>query len=97
MRSVPALGRQYDGMSLSGVLWVLAGVEKKFQIAFGAGEVAGFYAQELEMGGACGGLHAFDRFLVQGVVFDDSAFADFGALQFELRFDEDQKIGVRPG
>ena len=44
LRCAPFLrqGTQDDGMSLSGMLGVLAGVEKKFQIAFGAGEAAGF-------------------------------------------------------
>jgi len=82
---------------LLGMLGALAGVEKKFQIAFGAGEVAGLNAEQVEICGVGGGLHAFDGFLVQGFVFDDSAFADFAALQFELGFDEDQEIGVRCG
>jgi hypothetical protein len=44
LRCAPFLrqGTQDDGMSLSGMLGVLAGVEKKFQIAFGAEEAAGF-------------------------------------------------------
>ena len=34
---------------LLGMLGALAGVEKKFQIAFGAGEVAGLNAEQVEI------------------------------------------------
>src|SRR3984957_19706378 len=75
----------------------VAGVEEEFLVAFGAGEVAGFDAENVEVRRAGGGFDALDGFAVQGFVLDDAAFADFAPVEFELRLDEDQEIGVGSG
>ena len=63
-------------------------------IAFGAGQAAGehFYASEARGFGAF--FNAGDGFFVQANIFDDSAGADFFAAEFELGFDENEKIGA---
>jgi len=66
-------------------------VQKKFLIAFGAGQAAGehFHASETRGFGAFS--DAGDGFFVQANILDDSAGTDIFAGEFELGFDENEK------
>jgi hypothetical protein len=89
--SLPAAGRRRR-MTLQ-----FAGVEKKFEVAFGAGKAGGKDVKDLQTGCSGAGLHGGDGFFVEVRVSDDAAGGNVWAGKFELRLDEDKEIGVGRG
>ena len=88
-----ASSRDHDAKSLG----EFAGVEKEFEVAFGTRQAAGFDGDGLEVEGFGGGLDGLDGLLVKARGGNDAARADVFAAKFELRFDEDEEVGVRTG
>ncbi len=74
---------------MSGILLEerFTGVEKKFLIAFSAGETAGADAEDVEASRFGGFADGGDGFFVEGRIGDDAAGADVFATEFELGFD----------
>jgi hypothetical protein len=69
-------------------------VKKILLIAFQAGETAGSGGENREAKGFGGTADTGHGFFVELRVADDSTFADVGAFEFELRFDEDEQVGA---
>jgi len=63
-------------------------MHEEFEVAFGAGEVAGSVREDGEAGGFGSGADAVDGATMESGIADDTAAADGGTFQFELRFDE---------
>lgn len=63
----------------------------------GAGEAGGEDVENLEAGRSGTGFDGGDGFLVEERVSDDAAFGDVGGGEFELRFYEDEKVGLGGG
>src|SRR5262249_54113733 len=74
---------------------VFARAQKKFLIAFCAGEMTGAHSENFKTGLASGLADVIDRFLVEVGIADNAALGDLGVREFELRLDQDQ--GVGPG
>jgi hypothetical protein len=93
--------RQWSGGKNAGETPALrngfTGVEKEFEVAFGAGEAGREDVENLEAGRGGAGFDGGDGFLVELRVGDDAAFGDVGRGEFELGFDEDEEVGAGGG
>lgn len=70
-------------------------MHEEFEIAFSAGEAAGSVREDGEAGGFGGGADAVDGEAMESGIADNAAAADGGAIEFELRLDEQDKLGAR--
>ncbi len=68
-------------------------MEKILLIAFGPQEMTGADSEVFQTNGCNAFANGQDRLIVELLVSYDSARANFLAAQFELRLDEDEKVG----